>query len=176
MNASILRSMLVALAGLIGCAVLGILGFLGTAVATPGSQFNSEILVRSFFEGIEIKTNRDLHGDGGNHKVKIKVKGESDVYVVRNRVPPGGHSGWHSHPGPSIVSVKAGTATVYSGDDPYCIPVTYPAGTGFIDQGGDHVHMVRNEGTVELEVIAFQIVPAGADRRIDAPSPGYCPF
>jgi hypothetical protein len=36
--------------------------------------------------------------------------------------------------------------------------------------------MVRNEGTVPLETIAFQIIPAGADRRIDVVAPGYCPF
>ena len=108
--------------------------------------------------------------------MKIKTKGTSDVYVVRNRVPPGGYSGWHTHPGPSVVSIRSGVATVYSGDDPSCAPVTYAAGTGFIDEGGGHVHMVRNEGSVELETIAFQVVPAGADRRIDAPDPGFCPF
>lgn len=179
-----LRLGLAALAGLGVLTVAAIIGWPGAAVATPGSQFNSETLVRSFFERIAVGTERHRdhrHGDGGHadddaFKVKIKVRDPADVYVVRNRVPPGGHSGWHTHPGPSIVSVKAGTATVYSGDDPSCTGVTYPAGTGFIDEGGEHVHMVRNEGTVELEVIAFQIVPAGAERRIDAPDPGFCPF
>jgi hypothetical protein len=75
-----------------------------------------------------------------------------------------------------MVSVKSGTATVYDGDDPSCTPTAYPAGTGFIDRGDGHVHMVRNEGSVQLETVAFQIIPAGADRRIDAPDPGYCPF
>jgi len=168
------------LAVLAGIAVLAIAGIIyqpSTASATPGSQFNSEILARSFFERIQVNTHRDDDDEvNDNHKVKIQARHPSDVYVVRNRVPPGGHSGWHTHPGPSIVSVKSGTATVYSGDDPSCTGVTYPAGTGFIDEGGGHVHMVRNEGTVDLEVIAFQIVPAGAERRIDAPDPGYCPF
>ena len=182
MKTKALRLKLVALAGLCVCAVAGIINWPSTAVATPGSQFNSEILVRSFFEKIQVNTRR--HGDdddredhdGNGFKVKINARDPSDVYVVRNTVPPGGHSGWHSHPGPSVVSVKAGTATVYSGDDPSCTPVTYPAGTGFIDEGGGHVHLVRNEGTVDLETIAFQIVPAGASRRIDAGDPGFCPF
>ena len=154
----------------------------GIASATPGFQFNSEILSRVLFEEIRINTARH-HGHGKHDddpnaafRVKVKVEDPTDVYVVRNRVPPGGHSGWHTHPGPSIVSVKAGVATVYDGDDPTCTPTTYPAGTGFIDEGGSHVHLVRNEGTVELEVIAFQMVPTGAERRVDAPAPGYCPF
>jgi hypothetical protein len=29
---------------------------------------------------------------------------------------------------------------------------------------------------VDLETVAFQVVPAGAVRRIDAPNPGYCGF
>ncbi len=73
-----------------------------------------------------------------------------------------------------MVLVKSGTATVYDGDDPNCMPVRYPAGTGFIDAGGGH--MVRNEGTEPLVTVAFQIIPTGALRRIDAASPGYCPF
>lgn len=180
-----LQLALAALAGLGAVAVAAIMGWPGAAVATPGSQFNSEILVRSFFERIAVGTERPRHhhhhhrrgdDDADDFNVKIKARDPSDVYVVRNRVPPGGHSGWHTHPGPSIVSVKSGTATVYDGDDPSCAGVTYPAGTGFIDEGGDHVHMVRNEGAVELEVIAFQIVPAGSERRVDAPDPGFCPF
>src|ERR1700748_2510232 len=33
---------------------------------------------------------------------KTNVRGDSDVYVVRNTWPVGAHSGWHTHPGPSL--------------------------------------------------------------------------
>ena len=112
----------------------------------------------------------------GHHHVKIKTKESSDVYFSRITVPPGGFSGWHTHPGPSLVAVKSGTTTVYSGDDPTCTGVPFAAGTGWIDEGGGHVHNVRNEGTVTLEELVFQVIPVGADRRIDAPDPGFCPF
>jgi hypothetical protein len=36
--------------------------------------------------------------------------------------------------------------------------------------------MLRNEGSVEAETVAVQILPAGAPRRIDAPDPGHCGF
>ena len=54
--------------------------------------------------------------------MKIKTEGASDVYVVYNRIVPGGNTGWHSHPGPSIVSVKSGTATEYHAEDPAAAP------------------------------------------------------
>jgi hypothetical protein len=32
---------------------------------------------------------------------------------------------------------------------------------GFVDPGGEHVHILRNEGTVEARTIAVQLIPAG---------------
>lgn len=163
----------------------------GTAIATPALNFASSILSQTFFEEILLNSDhrgdRDRHErrdgrddddkrDSTGHKVRISVEDPSDVYVVQNTVPSGGHSGWHSHPGPSIVSVKSGTATVYAGDDPSCAGVNYPAGSGFIDEGGDHVHLVKNNGTEPLVTVAFQIIPHGQTRRIDMPDPGFCPF
>jgi mannose-6-phosphate isomerase-like protein (cupin superfamily) len=74
------------------------------------------------------------------------------------------------------VTVKSGSATFYDGDDPTCTPRVVQAGEAVVDIGGGHVHMVRNEGSVQLELVAFQIVPQGAVRRIDMPDPGNCPF
>jgi len=200
-----LRLMVATLAGVCTLVVAAIVTG-PVATATPAFQFNSEILSKVLFESIDIGGRDHEHGHGhrANHRgpcnghghgrgpghdcddddgddandfrVRLKVRDPADVYIVRNKVPPGGYSGWHTHPGPSVVSVKSGVATVYDGDDPSCVGVQYPAGTGFIDAGGGHTHMVRNEGTTELETVAFQIVPTGADRRVDAPDPGFCPF
>lgn len=183
----------IGVAGALAFAGVAALKLSGTAVATPALNFASIILSQTFFEEILVNSghrgNRDHHdGHGHNghddddaqnstaHKVRISAKDASDVYIVQNTVPPGGHSGWHTHPGPSIVSIKSGTATVYGGDDPSCAGVTYPAGSGFIDEGGDHVHLVKNNGTEPLVTVAFQIIPHGLARRIDMPDPGFCPF
>jgi quercetin dioxygenase-like cupin family protein len=193
MKPKTLRLTLGALAGASLCAAAAFLYLPRLALATPALNFNSEILARSSFEQIAIgiehhphrgkrgsdwrfKDNDDDVDENDRFRVRITAQEPSDVYVVRNTVPPGGYSGWHTHPGPSIVSVKSGTATVYEGDDPSCTPHTYPAGSGFVDEGGGHVHMVSNEGTDTLEVVAFQIVPAGSTRRVDMPSPGGCRF
>lgn len=155
------------------CGAAVLLQWPGQVSATPANAFASEV-TRAFFESIKVTEGNGRYGSGAG--VKIAAREPTDVYVVTNTVAPGGYSGWHTHPGPSIVLVKAGTATVYDGDDPGCTPMQYPAGTGFVDQGGTHVHMIRNEGPTPLVTVAFQMIPAGAVRRVDAPAPGYCGF
>lgn len=105
-----------------------------------------------------------------------KTRGASDVYVQNNVWQPGGSTGWHSHPGHSLIIVTAGAVTAYEGDDPDCKPTVYTKGMGFVDAGGTHVHLLRNEGTVPASTVAVQLIPAGAVRRVDAPDPGTCPF
>ena len=36
---------------------------------------------------------------------------------------------------------------------------------------GGQVHLIRNDGDTDLELVAFQIIPFGATRRTDAPAP-----
>jgi quercetin dioxygenase-like cupin family protein len=99
----------------------------------------------------------------------IKTRGPSDVYVTQIKIKPCGHGGWHSHPGPSFITVKSGTASFYDECDHFA-PHAYAAGTGFVEDAGC-VHLLANEGNVDLEVVVVQIVPLGAPRRIDEPAP-----
>jgi hypothetical protein len=148
--------------------------FAGVALATPGSGTTTTNLSVGRFDRIEVYTT--ARTAAGKQATRIQTKGPSDLYVVSNKIAPGGQTGWHTHAGPSLITVKSGTISAYSADDPTCTPHVYPAGTGFVDPGGDHVHVLRNEGAVEAETVAVQLLPAGAERRIDAPRPGNCPF
>jgi quercetin dioxygenase-like cupin family protein len=105
-----------------------------------------------------------------------QTKGSSDVYVQSNVWAPGGSTGWHSHPGYSLIIVTAGTVTNYEGHDPACKPHVYKKGAGFVDPGGDHVHILRNEGAIEAKTIAVQFIPQDASRRIEVTDPGNCHF
>jgi quercetin dioxygenase-like cupin family protein len=98
-----------------------------------------------------------------------RVRGDSDLYITQNTIQPGGQSGWHTHPGPSLVTVTEGTITVYEDD---CTFETYTAGQSFTDIGCGDVHNVRNETGVVAKTVAVQIVPHGATRREDRPDPG----
>jgi quercetin dioxygenase-like cupin family protein len=140
-----------------------------TALATPVSGVTSTLFAVGQFQELEAKT---LSSDW---QARISTKGATDVHILENRIAPGGTFGWHSHPGPSIVVVKSGALTLYHADDPACTPHVVPAGSGFVDDGGD-VHVVRNEGTVDTVVYVTSLVPRGAPRRIDEPSPGNCSF
>jgi quercetin dioxygenase-like cupin family protein len=153
-----------AVGALIGAALLIL-----PAQATPPSGVTTTPIATGRFAAI------DTQSKTGAWKAKLKTKGASDLHVLQNTITPGGTFGWHSHPGPSLVIVKSGTATFYLADDPTCTPHVVPAGSGFVDSGGD-VHVVRNEGSVDLVTVVASLVPADATRRIDAPSPGTCPF
>jgi quercetin dioxygenase-like cupin family protein len=151
--------------------------YVSGALATPPSGVTVTPLAKGRFGDIDAKTKTDIDTNTRTDfwEARINTKGSSDLEVLEVRIAPGGTFGWHSHPGPSLVIVKSGTATFYLGDDPTCTPHVVPAGSGFVDNGGD-VHVVRNEGSVDVVNIVSSLIPAGAVRRIDEPSPGNCPF
>jgi hypothetical protein len=115
-----------------------------------------------------------------------KTKGASDLYVQSNVWPAVNpvtgavaSTGWHTHPGHSLIIVTSGSITDYMAD---CMPHVYTFVPGqaptLVDPGSGHLHIIRNEGSVPASTIAVQLVPydpAKANRRIDAPAPESCP-
>jgi quercetin dioxygenase-like cupin family protein len=147
---------------LVACGLGGFgLGLTWATPPTPG--FTSTPLAAAVLAPIDTKAETD------DWEIELKTKGLSDVYMTHFKLAPGANGGWHSHPGPSIIAVKAGTATFYD-DCVDFIPQHFPAGTGFVEDAGC-VHILVNEGDVDLEVVVMQIVPRGAPRRIDEPNP-----
>lgn len=150
--------------------------------ATPANGFVSTTVALGHFGDINVfnqqllATNlwRDVSQGQNIWTSMQQTKGNSDLYVLNNQWPPGADTGWHSHPGHSLIIVTAGTLTEYESDSPNCQPITYSVGTGFVDPGGEHVHLIRNEGTVQASTITVQLIPANAQRRIDEPEPVGC--
>ena len=108
----------------------------------------------------------------------IRVREARETVMQQITIAPGGHTGWHSHPGPVVVLVKSGELTVYASEDPTCHGRTYVAGEAFIDSGQGHVHIARNLSatqSVDLWVTYFD-VQIGQPFRIDVPDPGTCRF
>jgi quercetin dioxygenase-like cupin family protein len=159
-----------AVVGLVAAALLML-----PAQATPPSGVTTTILGVGRFAEIDARAKTDINPGTPTKfwKSRIQTRKSSDLHVLQNTIAPGGTFGWHRHPGPSLVIVKSGTATFYLASDPTCAPHVVPAGSGFVDQGQD-VHVVRNEGSVDLVTVVVSLVPAGFDRRIDEPSPGSC--
>ena len=144
------------------------------ARATPPCGLSTVILALEHFPSGSLNLMCNEFDQFG-WNLKTIVKGNSDVYIVENTFPPGAHTGWHTHPGPSLVTVTAGTITAYEADAPNCTPKVYHAGDSFTDLGCGDVHLLRNEGTVCAVTIAVQIIPAGQPRRKDiTPGPANC--
>jgi quercetin dioxygenase-like cupin family protein len=156
----------VVVAGLVALTV-----FAAGALATDPSGFTAAQQWKGVFGEMDVHV-----VDMPAWQVKLKTKGVSDVYVTRNTIDPGGQSGWHTHPGPSLIIVALGEITAYDGDDPTCTPKRYRAGEGFVDPGDGHVHLLRNESGAPAETVAVQFLPQGAMRRIGTPAPGNCGF
>jgi hypothetical protein len=162
--------------------ILAAATYVGQVQATPQAGFTGTTLAVGRFGDIDasnhqLLTSRPEHRRHRNVWLSFqKTKGESDLYVQNNVWTPGGTTGWHTHPGHSLIIVTAGTVTTYEGDDPSCRPHEYTVGMGFVDEGGDHVHVIRNEGSVEARTVAVQLIPAGAMRRVDAEANPACAF
>jgi len=161
----------------------------GTLLAGPGHAtdakgFKGVTLASGPFEDLNLwnhwflspPTGRSSHHMHNLWYAHLRTHGTSDLYVQDNTWDPGGSTGWHTHPGASLIIVTQGTVTAYEGDDRDCTPHVYRAGDTFVDSGGGHVHLIRNETGTLAKTIAVQLVPHGPMRRIDAPAPGNCPF
>jgi quercetin dioxygenase-like cupin family protein len=135
--------------------------FAGGALATPASDFNPTGLARgTMAESVQFNTGA----------VKFQTKGSVVVNVVTVTIKPGGTSGWHSHPGVVLVTVKQGSVTFY---DQTCSAIVHPTGTSFMEAAGDGPGLARNEGSIDTIVYVTYIAPAGTTAfRIDEPNPG----
>ena len=144
----------------------------GLSWATPGSGTQSMLVGRATFEE-PFKVKRTA--EAIDWEVEVEAKPALDVAVQMITFQPGGHSGWHRHPGPVFISVIAGEMTFYDADDPNCTPVVRRAGQGFLDTG-EHAHIARNETAAPATNVVTYFAPPGSPLRIDAPQPGNCPF
>src|SRR3954451_22829621 len=100
-------------------AVTGLALLTGNAVATPSAGLKTTILAKSTFDSTRLHGFARLDDGKGFPKrsdvwlVHLKTHGLTDGYVVDNLIEAGGTTGWHAHPGPSIVFVVKGTITNY---------------------------------------------------------------
>lgn len=153
--------------------------YVGDVRATDQFGFSGSTIARGRFGDIDV-ANQVLREFGDLTPRRDlwlslqKTKGPSDLFVQSNEWAVGGSTGWHTHPGHSLIIVTAGEVTAY---DASCTSTIYTPNMGFVDPGGDHIHLLRNEGPVVARTIAVQLIPAGAERRIDVTlAPDGCPL
>ena len=143
-----------------------------SAWATPGVGITTTIIAGPTSLG-----DNHVHSNSDVNAVEIKTKGDSDCYVVLNRIAPGGHTGWHSHPGLAVITLQAGQVTLYS--EPVgggkCRAHTYSAGQVFLERPHEEENVVNTGDVPAVAGATFFNVPHGGSTFIDRPDPGDCP-
>ena len=149
-------------------------GFLligGVALATPGIG----ILSAPVHARGTLGEHQVVNSKSGIH---LKTKGSVDVATQQIVIAGGGSTGWHSHPGPVLVTVKSGALRLIYADDLTCAGAVYEAGDSFIDRGDAVAHIARNESLHHpVELWATYLVPGdpGTGFRTDvSPAPSGC--
>jgi hypothetical protein len=143
MRTKILIAVVLALAG----ALLGP----GTATATQPADLKSELLARGGTDGFRINAR--------NFDLKIKAADPTDLAFVKATPGINGYTGWHKHPGPSLVIVTKGTLTMREPHHGHCVAQTYGPGQAFVHPEGVHNFVA---GTAGAEFYVAYFVPAGA--------------
>lgn len=100
-----------------------------------------------------------------------------DTAVQQVTINPGGHTGWHNHPGPTVVAIAQGEGTLYHAGGTDCTGHKFAGGAGFFQPSAE-VHNLRNEASAPLVLYAFYVLPTGTPNtaiRTDQPAPANCP-
>ena len=141
--------------------------------ATAALGLTSQILaVGSSPDGMasHIQFNKNPDGSVTPWGLQLQIHGDTDHRQVRLELVPGGHSGWHSHPGLVIGTVTSGQVDTY---DAACRKRTVNAGGVFVE--GDQVHAIHNSGSGTAAVYLTFLVKKGVVPRLDEPAPECWP-
>jgi hypothetical protein len=157
------------LKAIIVTAAVGFFAFAGVALATDPIGVVGPIQARG--------TNEALLNIQSAAGIKLKTKSSLDFVTQKITIDPGGTTGWHSHPGPVLVTVKTGALRLVYADDSSCEGNVYTAGQSFVDRGDETVHTALNAGPGTLELWGTYLVPGapGSAIRLNAADPG-CDF
>jgi quercetin dioxygenase-like cupin family protein len=150
------RTMLVTL-----MAAVLVVSAVAVASATDPSGFTSVLIGRG-----QAARSFEVHQRRGN-----------DVAVNQITVQPAGFSGWHSHPGTTVVAVQSGQLTLYSERiaGGKCRVRTYTAGQVFLEHPKNKYQAVNTGSEPYVIAVTFFNVPHGGSSRIDQADPGNCP-
>jgi hypothetical protein len=98
----------------------------------------------------------------------------TDAFIQHVRLGPNVPTGWHTHPGPAIVTVVKGSVTYEDAEANRCTDVTYLVGEGFVDRGFGHIHRaIAGADGVDFYVV-YLLPPGSVTHVIPASAPSAC--
>ncbi len=150
--------------------LLAVFGIVAGALATPPFGFVlNQILAKGSMpdrisENVQIP--KDLDGSVDPWQLQLQAQGDTDFYVQKLVLGPGGYSGWHTHPGILIGTVVSGGVDFY---DAKCQKRSINPGEVYIEN--DQVHGIINTGGANAELFIAYLVKRDAPRRLEASAP-----
>lgn len=144
----------------------------GIALATPVVGLNFANIVASGAINSEVfaRGKVDLPQTPGQEDdewtAKLLTSGPTAFIVQDVSYFPGGHTGWHSHPGILLVTVTEGSIEWYNSN---CEKTVYNVGDSLTEN--TETHYFRNVGSVNARVMVTYVLAKGQPRRIDQPAP-----
>lgn len=153
-----------------GLATIG--GAAGLALATPivGLIFGTILATGSTDREINARAHVTVPATATAAAVdfdaELETEGSSSFITQDVSYMPGGHTGWHSHPGILLSSVTEGSIEWY---DANCRLHVYNVGDSFTEN--TRIHYVRNVGSVNARFMVTYVLAKGQPRRIDQAAP-----
>lgn len=147
----------VLLATVLGAFLLG--GVVVAAAIIPPSGFHPKIIADG---KIAKATEVDANG------IEFSSRKNARVIVQTVDFDGGGNSGWHTHPGLTVVTVVGGSVVDHSGCD---APVAYTANQSFVEEPNTPGFVENASATVQAHVVATLIVPDGMAPRTNVEAP-----
>src|SRR3954451_15004642 len=90
------------------------------AIATPATGgFSPTAISLGVFDSLDVRAEKS-----GKWDLTVRGKGQTDLRLTQVNFPAHSSSGWHSHPGPNLLTVKQGEVVEYEGSDPACAGTT----------------------------------------------------
>jgi len=146
-----------------------IVGLLVGTILSSGT-INDEIRVRVKVPIPETDavnpTQKGDHDRDDEWTAKLYTSGPTNFVVQDVVYAPGGHTGWHSHPGILLSSVISGSIEWY---DSQCNKHVYNPGDSLTES--TEPHYVRNVGAENAHFMVTYVIANGQPRRIDQPAP-----
>jgi quercetin dioxygenase-like cupin family protein len=147
---------------LLAVAAVTLLGIsIGKATGPAGVVSNVELA-----KGRTISTLKESIKVGAEWTVTLEDSGQSEIYFQDLIIGPGGYTGWHSHPGLLLITIKEGGIDFYNKD---CVKTIYTTGQSFTE--GADPHAVVNTGSVNARLLVAYIIKSGESRRIERSQP-----
>jgi len=154
---------------LVALFALAALAWVAPVRATPSLGQVAQTLAFGVAEdGISghMQVNTKANGTIWPWQLQLQAQKATDYHVLRLILSPGGHSGWHSHPGLLIGVATSGQVDFYNAN---CEKRTILANQVYTED--DAVHAIFNSGNVDAELYITFLVKGGAPRRRDEPAP-----